>query len=309
MQKRIFEVLLCYGRLSLPALQRYAELSNRLAKHGLSVLIQQHLVLWYTSPDDRMTLYEANTAVAYSLVRSGKYIQIAEAQAGQFAGKVVSNLLLLGHARVGDLVQAYGIGLPNGVHAHPAAIHGKPSEIFSTSFSRTVDRIEGKDTTLESIHGTLYDLLQAELVSRVHISHYRSDADNRSEAEKLVPPPGEYKAKSIRERNAQHEVAVKRKLKEWKYCVGDEEDFEDFMKGKKRLHQGPENRWPDKRQRIDSPLSHDVSGITEDAYQPMSGENSYLDVCKLKICQARPGQLTLSRATSSFESIMPSLPS
>ena len=279
MQQRIFEVLLCHGRLSLPALQRYAELSNRLAKHGLSVLIQQHLVLWYTSPDDRVTLYEANTAVAYSLVRSGKYIQVAEAHAGQFAGKVVSNLLLLGHARVGDLVQAYGVGLSKGTHSYPGAIHGRPGEIFSASFNRTEDRIEEKDTALESIYGTLCDLLQAELVSRVHISHFRSDADNRSEAEKVVPPPGEYKAKSIRERDAQHEAAVKRKLKEWKYCIdGEEDDFEDFMKGKKRLRQDPEDRRPEKRQRLDSPLSQDVIGTTENAYQPMLGENSYLDV-------------------------------
>lgn len=279
MQKRIFEVLLCYGRLSLAALQRYAELSSRLAKHGLSVLIQQHLVLWYTSPDDHITLYEANTAVAYSLVRSGKYIQIAEAHAGQYAGKVISNLLLLGHARVGDLVQAYGVGSSKGTHAHSAVIHGKPGETFSTSFNRTEDRIEGKNTTLESIHGTLCDLLQAELVSRVHISHFRSDADNRSEAEKVVPPPGEYKAKSKRERDAQHEIAVKRKLKEWKYCVnGGEDDFEDFMKGKKRPRQDPESRRPEKRQRLDSPLSQDGIGTTENAYQPMLGENSYLDV-------------------------------
>lgn len=250
-----------------------------MVKHGLSVLVQQHLVLWYTSPDDHTTLYEANTAVAYSLVRSGKFIQIAEAQAGKFAGKVVSNLLLLGHTRVGDLVQAYGVGLSNGTHAHPAPIHGPPSKPLSTSFGRAEDCVEGQDTTLESIHGTLRDLLHAELVSRVHISHFRSDADNRSEAEKVVPPPGEYKAKSIRERDAQHEVAVRRKLKEWRYCIeGEEDDLEGLEKGKKRLYLDPENRRPEKRQRLDSPLSQEVIGTTKKAYQPMPGEASYLDV-------------------------------
>lgn len=310
MQKRIFEILLYYGRLSLPALQRHVDLSNRLVKHGLSVLIQQHLVLWYTSPDDHTTLYEANPAFAYSLVRSGKYVQIAEARAGKFGGKVISNLLLLGHARVGDLVQAYGVGQSKGTHAYPAAIHGPPSKPFSTSTGRAENRVQVQDTTLESIHETLCDLLQAELVSRVHISHFRSDADNRSEAEKVVPPPGEYKAKSTRERDAQHEAAVKRKLKEWRYCVhGEGDEFEDFKKGKKRLHRDPEYRRPEKRQRLDSPLSQEVIGTTKKDYQPMLGENGYLDVRKLKVCQARVGQLTFSRAISSFESIMPSSPS
>ena len=237
-----------------------------------------------------MTLYEANTAVAYSLVRSGKYIQITEAQAGKFAGKVVSNLLLLGHARVGDLVQAYGAGLSNGTHAHPAASHGPAGKPFSTSFGRVEDCVEGQDTTLESIHGTLCDLLHSELISRVHISHFRSDADNRSEAEKVVPAPGEYKAKSIRERDAQHEVAVRRKLKEWRYCIdGEEDDFEDFKKGKKRLHQDIETRRPEKRQRLDSPLSQEVTGTMKETYQPMPGEMGYLDVWKSKVCQARAG--------------------
>ena len=121
--------------------------------------------------------------------------------------------------------------------------------------------------------------MHAELVSRVHISHFRSDADNRSEAEKVVPPPGVYKAKSLRERDAQHEVAVRRKLKEWRYCIdGEEDDFEDLKKGKKRPHQHPENRRPEKRQRLDSPLSQEAIGTTQKAYQPMPGEISYLDV-------------------------------
>ncbi|KAF6219856.1 hypothetical protein HO133_003681 [Letharia lupina] len=273
---RIFEVLLCYGRLSLPALQHHTHLSYRLVKHGLSVLVQQHLVLWYTSSDDHLTLYEANTTVAYSLVRSGKYIKIAEAQAGEFAGKVISDLLLLGHARVGDLVQAYGVGQSRSTHDRLAATRGPPSNPLS---GLSEGRNEEQSVTLESIYGTLCDLLRTESVSRVHLSHFRSDADNRSEAEKLVPKPEEYKAKSKREQDAQHEAAVKRKLKEWKYCAdGEEGEVEDLRKGKKRLHQDSEPRRPDqKRQRLYSPLIQEVVGIPGEVYLPMLGETDYLD--------------------------------
>lgn len=275
---RIFEVLLYYGRLSLPAIQHHTHLSYRLITHGLSVLVQQHLVLWYTSSDDHLTQYEANTATAYSLVRSGKYIKLAEAQVGEFAGKVVSNLLLLGHARVGDLVQAYGLGQSKSNHGCLAATYGPSSKPLSSS-SGHADEFSGENVdTVESIYGTLWELLQTELVSRVHISHFRSDADNRSEAEKVVPNSEEYKAKSKKEKDAQHETAVKRKLKEWRYCTdGEEEEVDDSKKGKKRLHQDPEIRRPEKRQRLSSPLSQEVIGITGGVHQPIRVETGYLD--------------------------------
>lgn len=273
----------------------------------MSVLVQQHLVLWNTSSDDHLTLYEANTAVAYSLVRSGKYIKIAEAQAGEFAGKVLSNLLLLGHARVGDLVQAYGVGQSKSTHDGLAATHGPPSKSLSSMSSHVDGRLEEEIFTLESIHRTLCELLQAELVSRVHISHFRSDADNRIEAEKLVPKPEEYKAKSKREQDAQHEAVVQRKLKEWRFCTNEEEDeIEDLKKGKKRLHRDLETRRPGKRQRRYSPLGQEVIGTTGEDYQPMLEGTGYLDVRRMEISLERAEQLTFGRAISSSGSIMPS---
>lgn len=278
-----------------------------MVKYGLSVLIQQHLVLWYTSSDDHLTLYEADTAAAYSLVRTGKYISIAEAQAGEFAGKVISNLLLLGHARIGDLVQAYGVGQSKSAHDRLAATPGPGSNPLSNSSLHEEGRIEEQNATFESIWGTLSDLLRTELVSRVHVSHFRSDADNRIEAEKVVPKVEEYKAKSKREQDALHEVAVKRKLKEWKYCIEKEEEgVEDLKKGKKRLHPDPETWRPEKRQRLCSPSNQEVIGTTGKFCQPMLGETGHLNVRNVKAFQRRPGQLTFSRAISSFGSIMPS---
>ena len=254
-----------------------------MVKHGLSVLVQQHLVLWYTSSDDLLTLYEANAAAAYCLVRYGKYINIAEAQVGEFAGKVVSNLLLLGHARVGDLVQAYGVGQSKSTHDRLATTRGPASKLLPNSSSHAEGRIEEQSATFESIHGTLCDLLRTELVSRVHKSHFRSDADNRSEAEKVVLKPEEYKAKSKREQDALRELAIKRKLKDWKHCTeGEQNEVEDLKEGKKRLHQEPETLQPEKRQRLYSSLNQDVVGTTGGDCQPMLGETGYLDVRYMK---------------------------
>lgn len=272
-----------------------------MVKHGLSVLIQQQLVLWYTSSDDHLTLYEANIEGAYSLVRSGKYIKIAEVQAGEFAGKIISNLLLLGHARVGDLVQAYGAGQIKCNRDRLAATHGQLSKPLSATPSHAGDRLEEQSTTLGSVHGTLCDLLRSELVSRVHISHFRSDADNRTEAEKVVPKSEEYKAKSRREQEAQREAAVKRKLKEWRHWSGGEKDeIEGVKNGKRRSHQDSETPRPEKRQRLSSPWSQELLGMTAGAHQSMLEETGYLDVRELVPSHEGTAQLTFIRAISSF---------
>ena len=259
-------------------------------KHGLSVLVQQHLVLWYTSSNDHLTSYEANSAVAYSLVRSGKYIKIAEAQVGNFAAKVVSSLLLLGHARVGDLVQAYGEGQSKSTRDRLATSCGSPGKLKSSSSSHEDGSNEEQSATLGSIYGTLCDLLRTELVSMVHVSHFRSDADNRSEAEKAVPQPEEYKAKSKREQDAQHEAAVKRKLKEWRYFTdGGDDEVEGPKIGKKRPHQDAEPQRPEKRQRPYSSVSQKVNGATGRVDLLMLGAIDDLDVRKLETYEKRLG--------------------
>ena len=230
-----------------------------------------------------MTSYEANIEVAHSLVRSGKYIKIAEARAGEFAGKVISNLLLLGHARVGDLVRAYRGGQFKSTHDRLLAVSCEsPSKLRSRSSDRSEEKNE-ENAALQSIHEILSDLLQNELVSRVHVSHFHSDADNRSEAEKVVPHPEEYKAKSKRERDAQHEVAVIRKLKEWKYCTdGGHYEVGGSKAERKRIHQDRDSQRPKKCQRLDSPLGQEGMGVTGKLNRPMLREPDCLDVCRIE---------------------------
>src|SRR4051812_37721297 len=95
--QRVFSTLVRHGRLPLPLLVQHSGLSARHLKHGLVVLIQQHLALHYTSEDDGITYYEADWRNAYNLVRAGKIITMVEDRFGESAGGIVSNLLLLGH--------------------------------------------------------------------------------------------------------------------------------------------------------------------------------------------------------------------
>ena len=225
-------------------------LSLRQVQHGLAVLVQQQLVFWYTSAEDS-TVYEANTAVAYNLIRPGKYIQLAEEQLGNFAAVIVSNLLLLGHARVGDLVQAYGLDRTEGTN-DPTTIATQLSikSIYNGSINTEVS-LDNNRISLALVHMTLRELLRIGFVSLVNESYFRSEADNRTEAGKIVPPPEYFRAKSKRDNEAQRETAIQEKLEEWKYGTkAEKEQYTPIMNGKKRQLDDSGSLQAEKRRRL-----------------------------------------------------------
>ena len=178
-------------------------------------------------------------------------------------------------------MQAYQVGQSKSTHDRLAATCRSPSKLVSGPFGYADGSNEGEGATLESLYGTLCNLLRTELVSRVHVSHFRSGADNRSEAEKEVRQPEEYKAKSRREKDAQREAAVKRKLKEWRYSTVEGNDEVGGSKAvKKRLHQDPGSQRPEKRRRLYSPFSQEVTGARGRVHRPLLREFGDLDVRK-----------------------------
>jgi len=250
-----------------------------LIKHGLSVLVQHQLVLWYTS-DNNSTIYEANTASAYALLRSGKYVKTAEDELGKFAGEVISSLLSLGHAQVGDLVEGFGAG--NSKSTNGSLVSPDVSDKPHSNEGKHEADSEGHGVTFELIQATLFDLLRSGLISEVHESHFRSEADNRLEAEKVVPPPEYYKAKSKRENEAQWEASLKKKLAEWKHGIETEavgtEDLtksKGAKKGKKRSLEDAEECPPKKRPFLGVQKR---IGATGPACEPKTDATGVLDV-------------------------------
>ena len=252
--KRIFRILLRHGRLSLPAIQQHTNLPPRFVIPGISGLIENQLVVWYTSSEGS-TVFEANAEAAYALVRSGKYAEIAKKQVGDFAGFLVLDLVHFGHARVGDLLKAYGVG---DIKVPIIARNGFSKKSLSNGVNHAGIHTGDKTVTREIFNQTLCDLLRRGLVSQVNESHFRSDADNRLEAEKLVPPPEYYKAKSKRENEAQWEASIMKKLEEWKYgrTTGDEH-VKFNVKGKKHLLEDAGSLGARKRQRFNPDFSND----------------------------------------------------
>lgn len=244
----------------------------------MSVLVQHQLVLWYTSVNES-TIYEANTSSAYPLVRSGKYIKIAEDQVGKFAGEVISCLLGLGHAQVGDLLEGFGVGRKKNA-SDPLGVSHESKDAHTNGLKHAANGVRDSSVTFELIQGTLCDLLRAGLISEVHESHFRSETDNRLEAEKLVPPVQHYKAKSKREGDAQWEASIKMKLAEWKYGAENEAiDFDSPMKGKKRPLDDPDEYQPKKRPHPSS--TPRLNGRTGAVHELAAGGKGFLNVCSV----------------------------
>ncbi|KAI5278958.1 RNA polymerase III subunit C82, partial [Ascosphaera aggregata] len=99
----IFSYLFNHGRQPIPRIVRSTKLSGKQVRHGLAVLVQQHLVYHNTSFDDGVTYYEANWKNAYYLVRSGRILQLVRQRLGEHAMRVMKTLLYLGHAKVSYL--------------------------------------------------------------------------------------------------------------------------------------------------------------------------------------------------------------
>lgn len=175
------------GRLPLNALKHHSDLSAKQLKHALVVLIQQHLVLHNTSEDEETTYYEVHWSNAYALVRSGKIVKLCEDRFGESAGGIISNLLLLGHAKVKDLAEAYNVAVKKHNEINPEANHingeGLPNGVGKDTHSN------GAGSHIRSVgelHRILNELIQAGYVRPVRDIHFRPTADITADAEQIV---------------------------------------------------------------------------------------------------------------------------
>lgn len=168
------------GRLSLISLRQLSGIPPRRLKAGLTTLIQHHIVLYNAVDEDEPTYFQVDWHTAYVLVRLRKLIKVVKDREGEAAGQIISNILQLGHASVGDLADEYDLtpsskrdsgidtveehmtedGLINGI-----AKKGKPS------------LPQDKNTSVSKFHGTLRSLLAKGFLVKVNERTYLSPAD------------------------------------------------------------------------------------------------------------------------------------
>ncbi|KIM98849.1 hypothetical protein OIDMADRAFT_126614, partial [Oidiodendron maius Zn] len=146
------------------------ETYGELTSHGLIVLIQQNLVYYCEDDDSQTTYYEANQGAAYALIRSGKILEVVESRYGDVARELVQNLFLMGHAKVGDLIDSY---LRN----------RKPPTNGASNTLAELDAQQHSPARLDSI---LCKLLEATLLQPATHLSFRSPDDTYNEVEQKL---------------------------------------------------------------------------------------------------------------------------
>lgn len=182
--QHVFSTLLHSGRSLLHPLARQTGLDFKELRAALAVLNQQHLLLHYTPEDDTKTYYEANWRQAYASVRAGKIIRVVEAEFGENAAGVCSNLLLLGHARIKDLADAYGVTPKDKGDAQTGADHIYGDGLADGAGKTESAKIHVK--SVEQLHSILHQLLDKGYVQTVRKIHFRPSTDVNNEAERVV---------------------------------------------------------------------------------------------------------------------------
>jgi DNA-directed RNA polymerase III subunit RPC3 len=200
-------------------------------KHGLAVLVQQHLALWYSS--DTTTYYEADWTNAYALVRLGKLIKFIENRFDAAAGEVLSTLVLSGHAQVADLARAYTVsrnGVVPGFVAKKAAFTNGDLPNGHSKHQQN-----GHVPSFDAIHSALQTLLASGFLTVAHESHFRPDIDNRAIAHKQCEAYTQFQAPLKGEKRLEFAQAVDGLLHEWKFGSSVYHSKNMSTKGKKRL--------------------------------------------------------------------------
>ncbi|KAI9730936.1 MAG: RNA polymerase III subunit C82 [Claussenomyces sp. TS43310] len=178
LSSRIFALLLRRGRLPIPTLVQYSKLPARSLRHGLALLVRQGLVYFHYDGSTSLTYYEANQDAAYCLLRSGKVIGLVQERYGLVAKEIAQDILLLGHAKVGDLANAY----ESKKAATKNIATGKTDGKHLTNGIRKTNDPEVTKTFDE----VLAQLLEAGLVEPVVESMFRSPSDTYNIIEKEI---------------------------------------------------------------------------------------------------------------------------
>ncbi|KAL8699979.1 MAG: hypothetical protein Q9224_001176 [Gallowayella concinna] len=246
---QVYHVLAFNGRLSLSGLVHHTSFSSTELKHSLSVLIQHHLVHWYSPDHESHSFYEANLENSYALTRFGKYIQLLRHRFGDYAGDLISDIITLGHASVGDLTRTY---VPLADEPGPL-IEIIPSEHCSLPSGKHYMKSDNftKETahTADDLHSIVGELLRAGVLRSVHESYFRPAADNIAEAEASVPYDSSTKGKKQQEAN--WEASVQKKLEDWKYgSKAETKALAQTLRGMKRTYEGDEDEQPSKKRKI-----------------------------------------------------------
>lgn len=188
----------------MPQLLQYTSLTPRQLRHGLVVLLQNNLL--YYQVESGFGVYTANPDAAYNLIRTGKILDIVGNVYGDQEKEVMQNLLSMGHTKVEHLRDAYeakfkqAAQLANVTNGHTNGHAHEDDEDDPFAEPSAVKKPDSKTglhiRSLQELDEVLVRLIQAELVSSVTESCFRSWDDTRKAEEDKIR--NEYFAGGVR---------------------------------------------------------------------------------------------------------------
>ncbi|ERF76622.1 hypothetical protein EPUS_04442 [Endocarpon pusillum Z07020] len=174
----IFSTLLSHGRLLALQLALKCHLPLRQIQHGLAVLVQAGLVFHHTTSEGR-TSYDANPRNAYNLVRPGRTFELVQKRFGRAASAIVTQLVLLGHAPVGQLKTVIRTA------DESTTVQDHDIENDRANSTSIVGSL-AKDRPDVEIDNALRELCKHGLICRLREAHFRTEADTRQLVEEKV---------------------------------------------------------------------------------------------------------------------------
>lgn len=201
------------GRSTIPQLIQYTSLTARQLRHGLAVLVQNNLLYWQV--ESGHAFYTANPDAAYNLIRAGKILDMVGSRYGDAEKELMTNLLSMGHTKVEDLRDAYRAKFKQAARLAPAVngntngdSHHDEDDPFADDTAPKHDNRTGLHIkTLEELDEVLCRMINAELVSSVTESSFRSWEDTRKFIEDEVKTT--YFAGGVRGAKGKEEYATK----------------------------------------------------------------------------------------------------
>ncbi|KAK5136441.1 hypothetical protein LTR08_003086 [Meristemomyces frigidus] len=177
---QIFATLTEHGRQTIHALAEHAGLPMRRVRAAVGSLMEEQLIHQYAE-EGAPSYYSNNWRNAYNLVRHTNIVDLVNDRHGERAGHIVGNILQLGHARVGDLADAYellpvskrdgGVDTDNGMSNGGAKTNGAAaSHVGSAS----------------ECHSSLRALLRAGILVKVGMRAYMPPSDLQEQIDEAV---------------------------------------------------------------------------------------------------------------------------
>ncbi|KAI1382765.1 RNA polymerase III subunit RPC82-domain-containing protein [Hypoxylon trugodes] len=277
---RIFSDLLGRGRSTVAQIAQHTSLIHRQVRHGIAVLIQLNLIFHQTDPDSGITYYEADPHAAYNLVRIGKILDLVRIKYGEHAHFLVHEVLLQGHAKVPDLVEAFKKshdthqGITNGTSQN-GHIH-----VNGNGTHNGIDDVDMKDGDADP-EGQTYDnlaqLIAVGILEPLTPTTYLSPQDLRStvEQEFLVNHPTGIRGTK---QTGEFEKYVREKLREIQ---------EDGAKLRKKLEYEFNYVYASKRQKLtngatsSTPANGEIRNIMAEEYNTVLRVNR--DKCAVEL--------------------------